>query len=407
MRSTGLIRIKKTILPLSLLLTLLLCTLGLTACAGKSLTEQDIRDMGYSVEVVLDYGGGTVSDADKTRMLLKPDSYVPEPGKPDSGLAAVVRADYSFKHFCEAKTDENGQPLKDADGKPIPDETKVWDFGSKVSRDITLCATWWKNFTMLLHYGNISEDYTKTDYTEVKEVSVPRERDGRPTQIAAASARVTGYTVVDYYLDENENTEIEFPNTLAFDDDNPTIDVWGKSLKGNFQVIRSEAAFAGLNIGENTNIYLTVDVDMADKKITFPADYAGKFYGNGHTIDNLTVEQSARNRRDTDFGIFKRLASGAEIVGLTLSNVHFTAKLSRTDTAHYTVGLLAGVAQDGSTVRDVTVTGLLRYSVTDGYDSDKIITVKEGIGEVQSGAEVAPTFVCAGVTIEQTAWESA
>ena len=170
---------KKFILAFIASVFVALALFGLTGCANESLTEDDIIAMGYNVAVVFDYQGGTVKDTRQVKIRIKEGSKVPDPHTSKSTVGIPVRDAYSFKNFCVAQTDENGELLRDADGNLVPG--KVWDFENDIpDGDMTLMAQWWDNYKMVLHYGD--------DYAYTKQRSISRTQSGDPTFVLSKTA---------------------------------------------------------------------------------------------------------------------------------------------------------------------------------------------------------------------------
>ena len=61
----------------------------------------------------------------------------------------------------------------------------------------------------------------------------------------------------------------------------------------------------------------------AGKKFSLPATYSGQFLGRNHTISNLVVTAKASGPRDSNFGLFNIIDSGANISDVTFENVTF------------------------------------------------------------------------------------
>ena len=383
----------KIILPLITIAAAGACALGLVGCGTSALTEQDIIDDGYSVKVVFDYNGGkTEKDEVTTTLRLQPNSYVPQPKADEEGLKPPIRAGYTFKEFRVAETDEDGNPIKNEDGSLKLGE--LWDFSTRVSEDVTLGAVWWENFKVVLHYGE-EKDGVQNPLT--KQIDVPRTATGGPTNVSQAAWRVSGYTFLSYYTDrsDKEGSKVVLDKPLDFSDEKPVIDVYSDSLNGVFQVVGSASDIVSFPFSATTNIYLTNHIDMNDLKtsgskrtLTFPATYSGRFCGNGYTISNLEITyEKPTSGTDGNFGMFKRIDSGAEITDVKFVNVKVTANLSNRLVSEYNLGLFAGLVRGGATIRNVDIDGELVYTVLDSYDLEKV-HVDKFIGTTNSGATI-------------------
>ncbi len=377
---------RKITLPIILLILAALCLFGCVACAHEFLTEEDVKK-DFPIAVIFDYNGGNVEGEATTKIRVKENSYVPEPGNEQlSNLAAPTRAKYTLKGFFLAKTDEDGKPIRGEDGKPVLD--REWDFKTdKPDADITLFADWWDNYEMILHYG---DNLTKS-------IDIPRNPDGTPTAVTAADARVLNYTFIEYYKDTQKKEPITFPHTFEFEQGKLKVDIYSDSLEGTFRIIRRASDLTGFSFLNTTNICLLADIDMneiydAGKKFSLPATYSGQFLGRNHTISNLVVTAKASGPRDSNFGLFNIIDSGANISDVTFENVTLNYDLSNLLVSDYYVGLLAGRVRDEATVKNVHVSGTLNYSVVAGYDGSKL-NVHDMCGIVIDGAKMTDVTV--------------
>lgn len=372
---------RKIALPIMILVLAALCMFGCVACAHEFLTEDEVKK-DFPIAVVFDYNGGNVDGVTTTKIRVKENSYVPEPGNVQlSNLSKPTRAKHTLKGFFVAKTDEDGNLVRGEDGKLVPE--REWDFKTdKATEDITLCADWWQNYEMILHYG---EGLTKS-------VDIPRNPDGTPTAVAAADARVLNYTFIEYYKDADGNDPVTFPYTFEFEQDKLQVDVYSDSLEGTYRLIRKSGDMAGFSFLNNTNICLLADVDMnevygAGRKFEFPASYSGKFLGRNHTISNLVISSQPSSMRDSNFGLFNIIDSDAEIADVTFENVTLDLNLSNSLVSEYYVGLLAGRVRPSAIVRNVHISGTLDYNVVVGYDGSKL-NVHDMFGTAMEGSTI-------------------
>jgi hypothetical protein len=350
--------------------------------------------MGYNIAITYDFQGGSINGSSTLKIRVKEDSSVPQPGGENSGITAPTRTNYSIQKYCIAQTDSEGNVLYDESGNiKLGDDVNFATY--KATSDVTICAVWWEDFTMNLHYG--------TNFSNVKTVRVSRTEAGLPNQITEASVKQTNYTFLGYYLDKEKTTSVTFPTTLDFSEENSVIDVWGDSLDGIYQVIRSEEDMQSFSFIDGTKLYLLADIDMQKiydngKSFSFPSTFSGEFIGNGHTISNLKLTQSASSTSDKYFGIFKALNSGAIVKDVTFKNVTYTAQLSNRLASEYCAGIFAGIIRDNATVQNVSVEGgTFTYTIVSGYDEDKV-TINDGIGSQLSDAKVT-SFECKDITV--------
>lgn len=374
-----------------------LALFGLTGCGNESLTEDDIIAMGYKIAVVFDYNGGTVKDMRQTKIRIKEGSKVPNPNTSQSTVGIPVRDAYSFKNFCVAQTDENGELLRDAEGNLIPG--KVWDFEKDIpDGNMTLVAQWWDNYSMVLHYGD--------NYVYSKQRSVSRMQNGDPTFLLESDFTAANFTFLDYYYDREQTQKIDkVPMTLLTkemfenSDDGLTLHVWGETLNGIYTVVRKAEDFSSLVIDSNTNIYLDTDVVLPDNaKVMFPDTYNGEFLGRGHTISNLKREVASMNNSDYYYGIFKNIGASAKISDITFKNVALKVDITNPSLSEANIGLLAGRVAKDAHISEVNISGSVEYELTAGFtDLDKIrFNGKIGVDQgafISGGSYTCTSFI--------------
>ena len=205
------------------------------------------------------------------------------------------------------------------------------------------------------------------------------------------------YTFIEYYKDTQKKEPITFPHTFEFEQGKLKVDIYSDSLEGTFRIIRRASDLTGFSFLNTTNICLLADIDMneiydAGKKFSLPATYSGQFLGRNHTISNLVVTAKASGPRDSNFGLFNIIDSGANISDVTFENVTLNYDLSNLLESDYYVGLLAGRVRDEATVKNVHVSGTLNYSVVAGYDGSKL-NVHDMCGIVIDGAKMTDVTV--------------
>ena len=390
---------KKFILAFIASVFVALALFGLTGCANESLTEDDIIAMGYNVAVVFDYQGGTVKDTRQVKIRIKEGSKVPDPHTSKSTVGIPVRDAYSFKNFCVAQTDENGELLRDADGNLVPG--KVWDFENDIpDGDMTLMAQWWDNYKMVLHYGD--------DYAYTKQRSISRTQSGDPTFVLESDFKQNGFTFLDYYYDREQTQKLDsIPPSLdksMFEnsDDGLTFDVWGETLNGVYTIVRKVKDFSSLDIASDTNIYMDADITLPDNaKVTFPDTYNGVILGRGHTISNLKLTVVSRNNSDFYYGMFKNIGETARISDITFNNVALTVNIANPALSQVNIGLLAGRVAKGAEIVNVNVFGSIDYELNPGFTNFDHVETGGMIGVDQGAVVTGGSYVCNSLTGSQ------
>lgn len=378
---------RKVLLTILFVLAVLMFP-GLIACGDDQFTEDDVIAKGYKIAVVFDYGGGKSNDKTQVKIRLKEGSKVPNPSIMDKDLVLPGRAGYSFRRYSLAKTDENGSLLRDEDGNLIPD--RAWDFDNDIpTGDITLIAEWWENYRIVLHYG---EDYALTKSREVE-----RTTDGLPTSVTKSAFTDDEYTFIDYFYDKAgteliESVPMPLENERFADSaDGLTLDVWGKTIKGDYKVIKKATDLLSFSFASGTNIYMYADVDMDElnenQSFSFPNEYSGEFLGNGKTIKNIKITQTASNNSDYYFGLFKEIGRDAKISNITFDNATLYADLAQPNVQQYFLGMFAGRVRENAKLTGVHVTGTIDYTVAAGYIDFEHLFVNEFIGTDQGAVK--------------------
>ncbi|MBD5131606.1 MAG: hypothetical protein HDT28_03290 [Clostridiales bacterium] len=377
---------KKLLLPIALAATTALGLGMLVACGDEGYSEDDVHNMGFIHAIDYYFDGGIVNEKDNARVRVSDGSYVPEPGKAGSNIDLPVKNGYSLRDFCYAKTNADGE-LELKDGKPIADETRVFDFSTyKADGDVSIVARWWDNYSVVLHYGE--------GYTEQKIGRIPRTPDGSPTNISSTFFNVSDYTFLDYFYDEAESEKAVVSGVFTAEQfvDSDTLEIYGKSLNGSYELIDEASDFSNFYMSATTNLYFLDSVDMTDyytedDKFEFPSNYSGKIIGNGYTITGLQADFTPAGMGDTDFGLFKSISDGAEITDITFKDVKINLNLTNSRIAEYNIGLFAGRIRSGAKIEKVQISGSIEYEVVVGYDIAEKVNFGGIIGELASDVE--------------------
>jgi hypothetical protein len=144
---------------------------------------------------------------------------------------------------------------------------------------------------------------------------------------------------------------------------------------------------------------LGTDIDLTGKADWVPIGgesdvFTGGFYGGGHTITGLTVNNSEGN-----YQAMFRYISGGRVERLRLTNVNITGTGATTGATR--VGGLAGAAHYGTVISDVHVTGTITNTV------DALNNYTGGIvaysNSVSNGITISNSSVNADITVVTTA----
>ena len=358
---------RKILLPLIVVALAISGVFLFAACAGV-VTIQDVIDLGYPVTVYYVDDEPNIGDRlHYQRVMVAKESALPTPGK-SKDVKMPTKDGCSFKGFYVVETDEEGN-------NTVTD--RLWDFASdKVKdKDVILCAKWWDNFKINLHYGS--------DYSKVKTVSVTRKVDGEPNDISASDFSEDGYTFISYNSVKNGSTATDIDlddwklSADMFDAETREYDLYGKSLDGVWRIIRESKDFDLSSHSETSNYYLMADIDLKDRSYDdedvqvntkLPKNYNGKFVGNGHTVSNFEMKLASLDNTYSNFGMFRSLGAGAEITDVTFENVKLSYNISNTSIQHYEIGLLAGQATGAVKVSNVNFSGTFSCMVDEDID---------------------------------------
>lgn len=322
-----------------------------TACARGSLEEQK-REEGYTYTVTYDANGGTFgSNSTRTYALVKPNSPTPAPGYVDGKTQASVkvptRTDYELvgevaddndddkneeallsKSWFIAKTDENGNVVYEGEGEnraPVLLSEKPWDFvKDKVTGDVTLVAQWTQKLNFSLCIAEVDAETNQTTLKEIRSYTVKKgdtivdklynKVNGEIVRRADnIKVKQTGYTLLDFYLDENYQTLLDTdyahpglrvigtetdPETgVTTEVKSSTVVIYAKFLKGRFDFITANTK---KTLTGTSNWYVLEDVDYAGEAAwDAVGEFKGTIYGNGYTLKNVKVQSQAK--RTTDY----------------------------------------------------------------------------------------------------------
>lgn len=372
----------------------------LAACRQSVLTLEKIEKDGYNCEVIFDLAGGTSGNDDRARTELhqyvQSGSPIIKPGTDKNGYSgeAPVKTGYTLGGYYTGTKDGEGNITYD----------KKWDFKKdRVTESLTLYAYWRENYTIAIHYGE--------NYEETATVTVDQDEDGVAQQVTPS---IAGHTVIGYFGDRAtaesaladpnageghaDELRLTFPVTPTdkFSEENKVWEIYANALEGNFRIVRTKAQF---QFSDGTNIYLMTDIDYEQTRISFPNDYSGKFFGNGHTISNFRIERTTTARRNAYLGLFNSLKSTAHLENITFENFELDVSTT-TISARYNnyIGALAGRAEMGATLNGVVLKGKMSYSFVN-QDEGKELVYNNTIADKAEG--FADTgYDCTGVIME-------
>ena len=373
----------KAIIVICLLLALCLFAAG----CSQTETPYDRNDAeNFTVSVKYDAGGGTFT----TNTSVIVDSYdvsglkTNAEGKAEVALVApesTVRGKNAFMavnngYFLAGWYAERTETGTDANGNPQYTYGGKWDFeADRLAVDpgaahtasepvLTLYAAWVPLFEV--RFLDLATGEEQGSYTfnpaENPQLLVPTLNEETGAMQMYQFPKRSGYTFGAAYYDAAGTQQVQTPalqhpgtvDAATATATNPVLDVYVDWTEGEWFHIYNVEQFLD-NASVNGCYVLHADLDFTDEiwpSSLMYGNFGGTIQGNGHTISNVTIEQT--NNSKTNAGLFGSLAEKASITDLTLQNVTVTIK-SGTRMAGTSYGLLAGTVSEQAVITGVQI----------------------------------------------------
>ena len=401
----------------------------LAIVGGLSLWDTPYTGMdeeGYTVSVRFDANGGSFAGSPNEVYIV--DVFNPADYKTDAeGKAQIaliapddpIRKDSAFPvsntgHFLAGwytertlRVDASGQPL-DEYGQPTAVSGRPqgytysgkWDFkndrlavdpnGTKGSaeNEITLYAAWVPYFNFEFYAAQADGSFSLIETKQLVTIDLPvwNERTGKLDMKDFPT--LEGMTFESAFLDEAMTVPAEGKVSGAVDyttgtvESDGTIRLYTTWMEGTwFRISTPKQFYDNARLGGS---YL-IEADLDFSNFLWPAvmstgEFTGSIVGNGHTISNVTVLQGDNSK--INGGLFGVLGASSSITDLRLENITFRVVAgSRMQGTNY--GLLAGTAQEGATLENVTVTGTIEIGKDCYRPNDYSIGLLCGSGKVE------------------------
>ncbi len=374
------------------------------AGCSQTQTPYEINDGdNFAVSVKYDANGGTFT----TNTTVIVDSYnlsdmkTNSEGKAEIALLAPEDAQRGKSAFTainngyflagwyaqrtETGTDEAGKPIYSYGGKWdfADDKLQVDAAGEHTAAEpvLTLYAAWVPLFEVRfldLATGEQLDTYSFNP-TTAGDIQIPHwDTETGALELYDFPAR-PGYTFNAAYFDAAGTQAVAgetlaHPGTVSAETaqaENTVLDIYVDWMDGEWYHIYTAQQFLD-NASVNGSYILHEDLDFAGKiwpTALMYGSYSGTIQGGGHTISNVTIEQT--NNSKTNAGLFGTLTETAAISDLKLENITFTVK-SGTRMAGTCYGLLSGTVAPGAALEGVELSGTLQidsgaYFGTDDY----------------------------------------
>ena len=365
----------------TILLVLMLLVLFTAACSDAKTPYQVNDAENYSVSVRYDANGGTFT----TNTSVIVDSYNPTdledpsvallaPSDPARGKSAFTAIKNG--HFLAGWYAERTQTGTDEQGNPVYTYAKPWNFATdRLSIDpageytaetpvLTLYAAWLPLFTVEFYDLSTGEylDSFAFDPNTAEEIRLPVwDEESGAVEMFNFPARA-GYTFNAAYYDAEGTQKVETetlthpgqidPQTATAQDTALQLYV-GWDLGEWYHIYTADQFLDNASV---TGSYVIMnDLDFTGKiwpSVLMHGTFGGTIEGNGHTICNITLEQT--NNSKTNTGLFGSLTETALITDLTLKNVTVTIK-GGTRATGSSFGLLAGTISDKANILHLAI----------------------------------------------------
>ncbi len=411
------------ICKLALLTFMLLATVFFaTACSGET-TPYDKNDAeGYTVSIRYDANGGVFA----TNTTIIVDSYnISGMSKDGDGMVHLGllapdderrgssdRFEATKKgYFLEGWYTERIETT-DSEGNTVYTYSGKWDFENQTypvdpnktyassEPVVTLYAAWVPMFEIefvTLGTDEVLDTYIFNPLTT--EVKTPDWDMKTGTMKLYNFPEKTGYTFANAYYDAEKTQPVTggvVTHTGKFlgngTAEGTKMTVYIEWLEGEWYHIYT-AEQLRKNANPAGHYVLEADLDFTDENwpsIFATGNFTGSIQGNGHTIKNVTFNQTKRDAENT--GLFGTLQSGCVIEDVIFENVTFTVEKGFNRAANY--GLFAGSIYEGAQIRGVQIKNgrLLIDSDARFATNDYAIGLICGAGKPDqlAGADITP-----------------
>lgn len=316
------------------------CIFMLCACGAKPNPEEEAKNKGATVEVILDLNGGVSSGKTERKLLVKPSAPLALPWEHSDLINPPDKSGYVLEGWYQGVKDEEGNVTF----------LEKWDFNDRVTENMTLYAKWQQRFA-----------YRIIDAVSGEDIKFVYCAAGATFDTSdAAAPTVPKKTFLNYYSDKDMTTPWDkafthpgFPAGVTEEnaaDEDYEVPVYAYYLEGSYKKVYT----ANDLVAASANYYLVGDengeIDCSSLTSWTPkARLTGKFLGNGVTIKNLTCNWKDSPAGDpAGIGLLFRNIQGGEIRDVKFQNctLNITYTVSPKSSAVIGVGILSGRAQD-------------------------------------------------------------
>lgn len=341
---------------------------------------------------------------------------------------------YKLAGWAEVVTDENGNPILDADGNYQLGQK--WDFSNDViSIDpeksysstkpiLTLAAIWSSYYSFEFYMQNALGEWVAIEnYTQnnINTLIYPIWKDGKLNMKDYPT--IDGKTFVTAYSDPEMTNEITGDVTPDVSEDgNNVMKIYTTWQEGNWYRITEGNQINAIN-DLNGNFIIMNDVVVtkwrsAYTKGTFngsilSAKAAGIEGGTDCKISGLSTDVIKADKNNKNVGLFGVIGENARICGITFDNITVKYQGSASSITERYYGLLAGTVANGAEFNDVYVTNckivfqsymgesfFQSYFDTDSETGAILDTTTNNINIIADGDLTGIIFTADDVTVE-------
>ena len=284
---------------------------------------------------------------------------------------------YKLAGWAEVVTDDNGNPILDADGNY--QLGKKWDFKKDViSIDpdknysstqpvLTLAAIWTSYYSFEFYVQNAMGEWVAIENSTQSNINTliyPVWKDGKLNMKDYPT--ISGKTFVTAYADPEMTVEITSNVTPEVSEDgNNVMKIYTTWQEGNwYRITEGNQIYAINDLKGNYIIMNDIIVTKwraAYTKGTFngsilSAKAAGIENGTDCKISGLSTDVIKVDKNNKSVGLFGKIGDNAVISGITFDNITVNYQGSASNITERYYGLLAGTVADGATFTDVYVT---------------------------------------------------
>ncbi len=339
----------------------------------------DYEKDGYTVKVTFDSNGGTFKGSDSSVIdLFKPEDMgedgikllAPDDARRDkNNPLTVTKAGYFLAGWYRVRT-----AIDPADPEKGYTYSGKWDFEADrlTENELTLYAAWVPYYEYEIYATDENGNDVLVATTSAINLTIPKWNSGDVTLDMDNFPTREGYTLEKVYSFDDRTKPIETTLNAAgtkniisgsWDEATatsltPTIKLYTTWQDGErYRIYSTDDFIKNADANGYYEIYADLDFEGLEWPSVFGNDkFSGTIDGNNHTISNVSIESTSRNRINN--GLFSTIEETACFKNVKFENITHTINLMSVAPGA-SFGLLAGTVADGASFSNVTVSGKL------------------------------------------------